>query len=687
MASAHAFLLALTIVLGTAAVTTVLFQWLRQPVVLGYILAGVLVGPHVPVPIVADPAIVQTLSELGVILLMFSIGLEFNLGKLVEVGPTAGVTAIIQCSIMTWLGFVVGRAFGWTWLESLFCGACLAISSTTIIVKAFDEAGIGGRQRQLVLGILIVEDLIAILLMASLTALASGSGLSASDLAVVLGRLAAFLAGLVVVGLLVVPRTVRAILRLGRAETVVIFAISLSFGVALLAQAFGYSVALGAFIAGSLVAESGHGAEIEHRIEPVRDLFAAIFFVSVGMMLEPGLIVTHGGAIALLSVVVIFGQMASVTLGAFLVGNGTRGSIQAGMSMAQIGEFAFIIAGLGVSLGATRDFLYPVAVTVSAITTLTTPWLIRASGPVASLVDRKLPRRLQTFATLYGSWIERLGRRRPDGTSRSKIRSLARRTVVDAAIVAAIVIGAAVERQRFVDWLGLDERLAKAILVAVAAAVASPFVLGLVRLSRRLGTALAQAALPAGEDGKVDLSAAPRRALVLTLQLEIMLLAGLPLVALTQPFLPSVPLAVILLVGVIILGMAFWRSAAGLQGHVRAGAEVLVESLRSHARGPAPEAASAPADPPDPLQALFPGLGAPVPVHLDDESAAVGRTLAEIDLRGLTGATVLAIIRGDEGVTVPTARERLRAGDVLALAGSDEAVAAARTLLAAAKPA
>jgi len=370
-----------------------------------------------------------------------------------------------------------------------------------------------------------------------------------------------------------------------------------------------------------------------------------------------------------------------VSTGAFLTGNGTRASIQAGMSQAQIGEFAFIIAGLGATLGTTRDFIYPVAATVSAITTLTTPWLIRASGPLASFVDRKLPKRLQTFASLYASWVERLGSAgRREETTGTRLRGYLKRAIGDAILVAAVIIGVALERAELVAWLrrtlGLDPVLATVLLMAVATVVAAPFVLGLARLARRIGVVLARAALPAGRDGTVDLSAAPRRALVLTLEIAAVLVVGAPLVALTQPFLPGVPGAVILSVGIAALALAFWRSAANLDGHVRAGAEVIVESLRAHARGPEPEPA------PETLSELLPGLGAPVPFRLRADSASVGRTLAELDVRGLTGATVLAIIRGDEGVTVPTARERLRDGDVLALAGTEEAVAAATRLLA-----
>ncbi len=261
MHATHAFLTALTMVLGVAAVTTILFQRLRQPVVLGYLLAGLIIGPHVPIPLVADPEIVETLSELGVILLMFSLGLEFRLRTLLRMAPTAGVTAFVQCSLMVWLGFLTGRLFGWTPIESLFAGAVIAISSTTIIAKAFDEQKICGRLREIVVGILIVEDLIAILLMAVLTAIATGNRLSAGSLAATVGRLAAFLVGLLVVGLLTVPRAVRAVVRLDRPETTVIASVGICFGIALLARAFGYSVALGAFIAGSLVAESGRGEE------------------------------------------------------------------------------------------------------------------------------------------------------------------------------------------------------------------------------------------------------------------------------------------------------------------------------------------------------------------------------------------------------------------------------------------
>jgi CPA2 family monovalent cation:H+ antiporter-2 len=593
------------------------------------------------------------------------------------------VTALIETSFMLWLGHVVGRALGWSATESIFAGAIIAISSTTIIAKAFDEQGIKGRFREVVVGILIVEDLIAVLLMATLTAISTGSGLSAGALALTVGRLGAFLVGLVVVGILVIPRAVRAIIRLNRPETTIVASLGICFVVAFLAQKAGYSVALGAFLAGSLVAESGAEKAVEHLIQPVRDTFAAIFFVSVGMLIDPALVVHHWVAIAALILAVSFGKVGGVTLGAFLTGNGTRRSVQAGMSLAQIGEFSFIIAGLGLSLNATGRFLYPIAVTVSAVTTLTTPWLIRASGPVATYVDRKLPRPLQTFVSLYGSWIENLRTGSHRDTPGAGIRRLVRLLFLDAALLAGLIIGTSIGLPRLASFIeagtGVGSELARIAVIAGAAGLSIPFCVGIFRIARRLGITLAERALPARADGKVDLAAAPRRVLVVTLQLASVLIIGIPLVAVTQPFLPGFQGALGLLLLLIALAFGFWRGATNLEGHVRAGAQAIVEALaaQSKAKGSQGEEQDDLAD----IRALLPGIGEPSPVRVQQASPAVGKTLAQLNLRGLTGATVLAIRRGEEAVLVPTAQEVLRAGDVLALAGTREAIDAAKEAL------
>lgn len=669
MITPHDFLSALAIVLSVAAATTIISQKLKLPVVLGYLVAGLIIGPHLPIPLVADQAMVTALSELGVILVMFSLGLEFSLQQLKKVGPTAGITAIIEAGVMLITGFLVGRALGWSTTESIFTGAIVAISSTTIIVKTFDEQGITGRLRELVVGVLIVEDLIAIVLLATLTAISSGSGLSALELVTTLGKLAAFLAILVGVGLLVVPRAVRAVTKLTRPETTLVASVGFCFSIALLAQHFGYSVALGAFIAGSLVAESGEGKAIERLVQPLRDLFAAIFFVSVGMQIDPAEVAAHWGAALLLTVVVIVGKVVNVTVGAFLTGNPVRTSVQAGMSLAQIGEFSFIIAGLGMTLGATGAFLFPVAAAVSVVTTLTTGFLVKASGPVASFLDRKLPRRVQTFTTLYASWLEQLR----DAPKVSGPRRLVRSLLIDAALLTLVIVVAAVSRRA--------ERTSNAplwLVLGATAAVSLPLCIGIARLSQRLAAALADAALPPRGTGLVDLAAAPRRALNVTLQVGIVLAVGVPMVAITQPLLPGVPVGAVLVGLLGLLAVAFWRSTNNLDGHVRAGVDVISEALMSHNRTALPQS-----HPLEEVLKLLPGLGLSEPsvVELVSGSQAVGKTLAELNLRGVTGATVLAITRGPEAI-VATATEVLQAEDRLALAGSREAIDAAREVLA-----
>jgi CPA2 family monovalent cation:H+ antiporter-2 len=684
MHGAHSFLEALAIVLCVAGVTTVLFQRLRQPVVLGYILAGMLVGPHLPVPLVADERTIVALSELGLILLMFGIGLEFSMRRLIQLGPTAILTAVVETSIMLWLGGLLGRAFGWDSRVSVFAGAMVAVSSTTIVARAFAERSVAGKVKSLVFGVLIAEDLIAILLLTVLTTVSTGGPVNAKMLAMSGGKLLAFLVGVISLGLLTVPRAVRRVNRLNRPETTVVASIGLCFAIAVLAESLGYSVALGAFLAGMLVAESGEAKHVEHLTAPVRDLFAAIFFVSVGMQIDPAAIATHWGAVLAFTGLVIVGKILGVSLGAFFSGNGTRLSVQAGMSLAQIGEFSFIIAGLAASVNARARFLYPIAVAVSAITTLGTPWLIRLGAPAAAFVDRKLPGPLQTFATLYGSWIEQLRSRRSTPGTAATIRRLIKLLLGDVALTCALIIGTSIWLNEIVRFasvkLGLAADLTRVLAISGAVLLAVPLAVGIFRLARALGLTLAKAALPSGEDGKVDLAAAPRRALVVTLQLAIILVASLPIGALTQPFLPRGALIVVVLGILVVLAVSFWRSATHLQGHVKAGAEVIVEALASGASGEGDaEAEAAMAS----VRELMHGIGEPIPVRLHPDSPAVGKSLAELKLRGITGASVLAIARGGEkGVISPSAEERLRAGDVLALAGSQDSLDAARALLA-----
>jgi CPA2 family monovalent cation:H+ antiporter-2 len=673
----------LALVLGVGAVTSVVFRRLHQPVVLGYLLTGLVLGPHVPLPLLADVDRIRTLAELGVILVMFSVGLDLSLRRLAGVLPTAGLTALVQLSLSMWLGFTVARAAGWTPQESLFAGAIVAISSTMVVARVFAENRIRGRLPELVFGVLIVQDLAAILLLAFLTTVATGRGLPAGALLVTAGRLGAFLVAMAALGFLVVPRTIRAVAALRSGETLLVTVIGFAFAFALLAQELGYSVALGAFLAGSLVSESGETARVGALVRPVRDVFALVFFVAVGMLVDPAVILERTVEVAALTAIVLLAQPLGVAVGAFLSGHDARTSIQAGMSLAQIGEFSFILATVGITTGAAREFLLPVAVAVSVITTFTTPWYVRASERVALEIDRRLPRPLQTFSALYGSWLSDARRGDEEPTPRARRRRLARRLLVDAIAIAAIAIGASVEMERLVAWAGrwtgLEAPVARGLVLAGGFLLASPFAFGAIRTARALGAALAAAALPQTGTGRLDLAAAPRRALVVALQLGLVLLVGLPLLALTQPFLPPGVGAVVLGLVLAALGVAFWRSAENLQAHVRAAAEVIAEALAKQARaGTRPTL--------DDVHRLLPGFGDLTPVELDDGSPGIGRTLAELNLRGKTGASVLAIARGGRGLVAPAAAEVLDRGDVLALAGTREAVDAARELLAAGAP-
>jgi CPA2 family monovalent cation:H+ antiporter-2 len=443
-----------------------------------------------------------------------------------------------------------------------------------------------------------------------------------------------------------------------------------------LADKFGYSVALGAFLAGSLIAESGQSRRIEPLIEPVRDMFAAVFFVSVGMSIDPRALADHWQAIAALTLVVIVGKVVGVSLGAFLTGAGVRTSIRAGMSLAQIGEFSFIIAGLGKTLGATRDFLYPSVVAVSAITTLTTPLFIKHSESAAGWVERKLPDNIETFAVLYTNWIERLRSLSQRGPTEVSTRRYAKLLALDAGLLAALIIGTALYTKQLASMveqaLSMEPSQARVLVIAIVIAAALPLCIGIINLVRHLATALAEAAMPRSAE-RPELGSAGRRALAIALELAVLVLTGLPLLAVTQPFLQGWLGALLLALAVAAFAIALLRQTRSLEGEVRAGTQLLVAALQH------PDDDQTPAS--SELDVFLAELGAPKPIRLSPTCAAVGQTLVGLDVRGATGATVLAIARDHGGAMVPTGREVLQADDTLVLAGTQESIAGARRLL------
>jgi len=383
----------LGLILGAAAIVTILFKWLKQPLVLGYLIAGFLVGPNLHLtPTIVEINNIKVWAEIGVIFLLFGLGLEFSFKKLMRVGAPASITAIIEVSGMVFFGYVLGKLMNWSQIDSIFLGGVLGISSTTIIMRAFDEAGVKGKQfAGLVFGILVMEDLLAIVLLVLLTTISISSNFSGTDMLLSVAKLIFFLVLWFLLGIFFVPTLLRWAKKLLNEEMLLITSLALCILMVWLASVVGFSPALGAFIMGSILAETIYAEKIEHLLKPVKDLFGAVFFVSVGMLFNPSIFVNYAWLIILLIFIIILGKIFNVTIGALVSGQPLKISVQAGFSLAQIGEFSFIIASLGMTLKVTSDFIYPIAIAVSAITTFTTPYLLKLAEPFYNWLVKVLP--------------------------------------------------------------------------------------------------------------------------------------------------------------------------------------------------------------------------------------------------------------------------------------------------------
>lgn len=393
----------LGLILIAAAIVTLVFKKLNQPVVLGYLIAGFLVGPNFTfLPTVKDSESITIWAEIGVIFMLFGLGLEFSFKKLTQVGKSASITASFEIFSMLGIGYLVGQFLNWSTMDSIFLGGILSISSTTIIVRAFDELGLKSNKFvSLVFGTLIVEDLIAILLLVLLSSVAATQAPSGMELLASSLRLGFFLVLWFLLGIYLLPLMLKKFKDLLSDETMLIVSIGLCLMMVIIASHVGFSPALGAFVMGSLLAETPKGTRVEHLILPVKDLFSAVFFVSVGMLIDPKILGDYFWVIMFLTFITIIGKFISTAIGFIVSGQSFKSSVQAGMSLAQIGEFSFIIATLGVTLKVTSDFLYPIAVAVSAITTFTTPYFIKFSDPFATWLERKLPAGLKESLFRY----------------------------------------------------------------------------------------------------------------------------------------------------------------------------------------------------------------------------------------------------------------------------------------------
>lgn len=431
----------LALILALGGLVSMLFQRIKQPVVLGYIIAGLIVGPFTlssPAPLVSDVPNVRVWADLGIIFLMFTLGLEFSFRKLMKVGVSAALTAGFEVPIMIFAGYTVGTWLGWRTMDCIFLGAMMAISSTTIIVKALDEMGLKTRRfSEMIFAVLIVEDLLAVLIMVGLSTFSNTQEFSGLSILASAGQLVMVVGAWFVAGYFLVPRFVGIVGKSGNEEMLTIVSVGLCLCLVVFASYLGYSSALGAFIMGSILAESSESFRIQERLEPLRDLFAAVFFVSVGMLINPYELVSNAPTILILSATVLIMKTTSVTLAGLVTGQTLRTSVQAGFGVAQIGEFSFIIAGLGLSLGLTSPHLYPTAVAVSLITTFTTPYLIRNSHRFAVWLEGRLPGGLKERMALYAAWTQG---RRANTERRGQFYGLTGRWLLNGLLMSVVLV-------------------------------------------------------------------------------------------------------------------------------------------------------------------------------------------------------------------------------------------------------
>ena len=566
------FIQDLAVIMLIAGVVTVLFNRFKQPVVLGYIVAGVIIGPHTPpFSLITDERTIQILAELGVIFLLFSLGLEFSLKKLGKVGATAFVAALAEITLMLWVGYEIGIYFGWKPMDAIFLGAMLSVSSTTIIVKVLSELGMKHEKfAQLIFGILIVEDVLAIGMIAMLSGVAISGSVDAGEAVTTIGKLVLFMIVSLVAGILIVPRLLDYVASFQRKEMLLVTVLGLCFGFCLLVMKMEYSVALGAFLIGAVMSESRHLYQIERLIEPVRDMFSAIFFVAIGLLFNPSIMLQYWLPIVVITVVVVLGKVVSCGLATFLSGHDGRTSMRVGMSLSQIGEFSFIIAALGVSLKVTSDFLYPTVVAVSAVTTLLTPYLIKLADPLSSRLARAMPEKLAALFGMYSTWLDSL---QPQG-DRAELSRIIRRilmqVVVNLALVVAIfIVGgyfAAALGNSMSEWVA-DAQVQNTIVWGGALLLALPFLIATYRKLHALSMLLAE--ISVNPEWAGSYSHAVRRVIAEVIPAVSIIGIMLMITALSSRILPPTNLLILVLVGAAALVLVLWQRFVKLHSRLQ----------------------------------------------------------------------------------------------------------------------
>ena len=642
----------LALILICAGVMTLVFKKLKQPLVLGYIVAGFLCSPHFAfTPSVVDEANIDLWSEIGVIFLLFALGLEFSIKKLLKVGSSAIISACTIILFMIIIGVSVGWMFGWKQMDCIYLGGMIAMSSTTIVYKAFDDMGL--RQQHfagVVLGILILEDILAIVLMVMLSTMAVSTHFEGSELILSIVRLVFFLILWLVVGLYLIPILLKRVRKLMSDETLLIVSLAFCFGMVYLAAAVGFSPAFGAFIMGSILSETVESEHIEHLVAPVKDLFGAIFFVSVGMMVDPHMIVEYRYPILAIVEAVLLGQTVFGTLGVLLSGQPLKTAMQCGFSLTQIGEFAFIIAAMGVSLKVTSDFLYPIVVAVSVITTFLTPYMIRLAVPAYNVIDRHLPSRWKLLLERYSAGSSTVNHK----TNWQKLLLAVARVVLIYSVlsIAVLIISLHFMRPYLLDVLGMTwGKIVTAVITILAIA---PFLRALIMKKNH-----SVEFRTLWNDNRFN--HAPLISLVI---FRVLIGVGFVVFIIERLFQGSVALIVGISI-LVVCGMIFSRFLKKQSIVLERTFELNLRSKemrQEYLGGKRPS---------------YAGKLLDRDIHLSDftvspDSEWVGHTLKELDLGKKYGVHVTSIIRGTHRVNIPDGTSRIFPNDTLQIIGTDE---------------
>lgn len=643
----------LAFILLLGAVVTVLFKWLKQPVVLGYIVAGFLASPHFTyLPSVTTVANIEFWAQIGIVVLLFSLGVEFSFKKLVNSGGSAVVTALIIVTGMMAFGFITGRILHFNTINSLFLGGMLSMSSTTIIIKAFTDMGL--RQQKfasLVLAVLIVEDLFAVLMMVILSSIALNNSVEGGEMLWSVGKLMFFLIIWFLVGVYLLPSILNRIRRFLNSETLLVVSMGLCLGMAVFSVYCGFSLALGAFVMGSILAGTSYAEKIEHVVTPVKDLFGAVFFISVGMMVQPEILAQYWLPILILSLVVIVGMIIFGTFGMLITGQSLRVAIRSGFSLTQIGEFAFIIASLGMSLHVLESQLYPIVVAVSVITTFTTPYFIKLSAPASEFIERHLPQRLHFLIERYNDEGQK------EQASGHPWAAMLKRHLWRSLLYSVILIAITIISGYYLcPWFTqIGGSWGKTLNLVVEIALMSPFIIALITPVRmKNGEPTAPYSIP--------------RIVLMVFRIVIALCFVVHAVASAY----SATAGLLLGVGIVVLIIALLFRQ--LTQHMRRIEEKFFDNLNERELRRSGKNNHVVND----LHLAYITVGAGCPF--------AGERLMNSNLRRTYGINVVNIQRGYQNIPIPDGRQRIYPGDVLGVIGTDEQISRLLPVAEAAKP-